>query len=436
MTYVVASWLRRRPIARTILALALLVFVTTSLFPSLSPFASKHIPPQDELPSHQNQGSNMVSTVSGRGALGVNYNERLMWIKQEELRSLGATWLRGFVEMHDLDDPDGPDGPGKPAGARHGRPVDEYPGLRKLLRARQAGFKVILSLKWKYKDLDFPHLGSAAQAAEIRRLRALLPAVMGNVDILVVGNEPFVECRQDQTDERLNAFYETLADEVIAWRRAQPPGSPAATTRLFMGALNRLDLPAKQTPAAQRMLSFIASRPELEGVDLHLHMPTIEGNRAMLDYALARLRPEQTFLATEFSLIWHWKRHMGDAVSDHYRSTYGLPPGTKVIDVIGDAILQPMPYDQWLDFLQHEPWYTNRRNYLSNVVNLYRSTGRLAVATYSMSPMRMRKQPLQMGDNPWMLNGLLVPPTVQAKPDGSKYENYPWAEQFRQLQRP
>ena len=357
---------------------------------------------------------NKVSELEN-GPLGANYNESLTWLHHDELHRVGAKWIRGFVDMHQMDNIP---------------PDHDHPNVNALLDARKAGFKIILSLKWNYLDLDFPGFGgSDGGAAELKRLRHLLPMVMGKVDILVIGNEPFIECKGNG-DDRLNDFYETLADEVIEFRNSRG----ATSTRLFMGALNRLDLPANRTQAANRMLSFIASRPDLEGVDLHLHIPTIEGHKAMLNYAMSRIRPDQNFLVTEFSLVWHWRQHFNDVASSYYLNRHGLPADTTVLDVINAAIKHPMPFPQWEEFLTHEPWYMSRRNFMSNAMRLYRSTGRLVVATYGFCPMRERKQPFLKTGTPWLLNSVLAPPMVQLKPDGSKHENFPWAEEFRRLQ--
>jgi hypothetical protein len=348
------------------------------------------------------------------GPLGANYNENLTWLHYDELHRVGAKWIRGFVDMHQMDNIP---------------PDHDHPNVDALLNAGKAGFKIILSLKWNYLDRDFPSFDSAEGAAELKRLRRLLPMIMGKVDILVIGNEPFIECK-GVGDERLNVFYETLADEIIEFRNSRG----AISTRLFMGALNRLDLPANRTQALNRMLSFIALRPDLEGVDLHLHIATIEGHKVMLDYALQRIRPNQTFVATEFSLIWHWRQHFNDVASAYYRNKHGLPAGTTVLDVVNAGIKQPMPYPQWEEFLIQEPWYISRRNFMTNAMKLYRSTGRLTVATYGFCPMRERKQPFPKTGTPWLLNSVLAPPMVQSKPDGSKYENFPWANEFRSLQ--
>lgn len=356
-----------------------------------------------------------MATAPPRGVLGANYNEKLVWINHGELRRVNSKWIRGFIDMHLID---------------HQQP-EEDSNMKALFRAIDAGFNTILSLKWNYTNLDFPKPGSPALGAELQVLARLLPLVLSKVNILVIGNEPFIEAKQDQTHERLNDFYETMAHAVIDFRQKH---DFAMATRLYMGALNRLDLPAKRTPAIERFLQFIASKPELEGVDLHPHMMTFNGHRTMLEYCLARIRPEQTFLATEFTMVWHWKKHMSDAASSHFCAKHGFPPGTKNYQVISAAIQNPWPFVQWEEYLTHEPWYMQFQTFIADAMRLYRSTGRLAVATYSFCPMRMRKHPLKQEDTPWMLNGVYAPSTVQLREDGSRYENFPWAEEFRRAQ--
>ena len=347
-----------------------------------------------------------------KGALGLNYNGKLTWIDHDEIRHMGATWIRGFLDMHSPE-------------------CEQDRNLAALLGAADAGFGTVLSLKWDYAARDFPAPGSPEFAAELRALDRVLRAVVGRVDILVVGNEPFIEAKPAQAaDGRLNVFYEALAEATINFCSA---AAAEATTRLYMGALNRLDLPARRTPAVERMLRFIASRRELDGVDLHPHTPTGAGQGAMVNWALERLRPDQEFLATEFSLVWQWKRHMGDAASAEHRTRHGLRDGTRVWEVIDAAVREPVPPARWRHFLAHEPWFAEHRGFLAETVRLYRATGRLAVATYPYCPMRDRKQPFGPDDTPWLLNGVYAPSTVSHEPGGPRPEGFPWAEEFRRV---
>jgi hypothetical protein len=349
------------------------------------------------------------------GALGANFNENLNWLNQTELQRINTTWIRGFIDMHQIDSQN----------------AHENANIKSLFSAIAAGYKTILSFKWNYSTMDFPRLGTVEHTTELETLTRLLDLVMGHVDILVIGNEPFIEAKQDQTDSRLNDFYESLAEAVIS-SRAHPSGPK--DTRLYMGALNRLDLPLKRTPATERMLRFIASTPGLDGVDLHLHIPHLAGHKSMLDYALARLRPTQTFLATEFSMVWHFRQHMADTISREFCTKYGFPVETKVHEVLSAGIESPMPLEQWEDFLRGEKWYVAMKGFIIDATRMYRATGRLEVATYGLSPMRYRRKGFVVGDTPWLLNGVFAPPTVRVSPDGARCENWPWAEEFRCVQ--
>ncbi|KAJ5674751.1 uncharacterized protein N7477_004685 [Penicillium maclennaniae] len=348
------------------------------------------------------------------GALGVNFNENLNWLKQSELECIKTKWVRGFIDMHQINI----------------QQARQNANIKPLFNAIDTGYNTILSLKWNYSNLDFPKPGSPEHQSELQTLSRLLDMVMNHVDILVIGNEPFIEAKPD-TDSRINVFYESLAEVVMTSRKVSPGPK---TTRLFMGALNRLDLPANRTPAIERFLEYIASKPDLDGVDLHLHMAGLAGHQSMLDYALLRLRADQKFLVTEFSLVWHFRQHMADEVSREFCTKYGFPVRTKVCEILSAGIRSPMPLGQWVDFLRGEKWYNGVRGFILQAMEMYKATGRLEVATYGLSPMRHRKKGFDVGDTPWLLNGVFAPPTVRIGEDGERCENWPWAEEFRVIQ--
>jgi hypothetical protein len=355
----------------------------------------------------------LPQAAHAQSALGANYNESLTTIDEGELKRADADWLRGFLDMHLMGDVD-------PA---------KDPNVRAILAAKARGHHVILSLKWNYHQMAFPAPGSGEMKAELARLNRLLPVVLGKVDVLVIGNEPFIETKPDEPEEKLNVFYETMAGAVIdAWKAK---GGASSSTRLFMGAFNRLDLPRKRTPGVDRMLHFIASRPDLSGADLHPHLPSLAANREMIDYVLAKLRPDQKFLATEFSVVWLWKAHLNDVASAGFAKQYGFPTGTRVYEVINAATQKPMPYEEWKAFLSGEPWYMAQQNFLSDAMTLYRSTGRLAVATYGIRQNWGGRRPFTATTDPWILNSVFAAKTVQRNPDGSAHENFPWGEGFR-----
>jgi hypothetical protein len=357
------------------------------------------------------------SSTNALGALGANFNEHLTWMNHNELHQAQTTWVRGFIDMHQINATD----------------LSADANIQSLFSARDAGFNTILSFKWNYQNQDFPAPGHPAHTAELDCLNNVLDLVMGQFDILVIGNEPYIEAKQ--TNHHLNTFYESMAETVIQSKQhSEQKADHPKQTKLYMGALNRLDQPIKRTPSIARFLSYIASQPALAGVDLHLHMPNAEAHTKMLNYALSFLRPDQTFLATEFSLIWHFKSHMGDKINPAFARKYGFPPGTKVHQFLSQGIADPFPIEMWEEFLHGESWYTCCVGFLENTMQLYRSTGRLEVATYGFCPMRFRKRAFEAGDTPWMLNGVFVGSMVQKKEGGGRYENWPWMEEFVRAQ--
>lgn len=352
------------------------------------------------------------ATAPPRGVLGANFNGDPDWARFAELQAVSATWLRAFFTMPDAD---------------HGV-VANQPVIRTLLAAHARGYRTVLSLKFPYFDQPIPSPGSPAMATALRRLTAVLPAVMGTVDVLVIGNEPFIEC-QDRNSNALNVFYETMAQHAISYREQH-----RTTTQLYMGALNHLDQPTWRTPATDRWMTYVRQTPALDGVDIHPHLAAVGADKAYLDYILPRMRADQTFLATEFSLVLLWKEHLTDPVSTEFAARYGLPNRTLVWQVIEDAIKQPFPQPKWDNLLSMSPWFADNRNYLTNQVAKFRATGRLAVATYGVTQEADMITHFGPGSTPWLLNSLFCPYTVQPGPNGLPGQTTPWIEEFRALQ--
>lgn len=308
----------------------------------------------------------------------------------------------------------------------------QNPNIQAILKAKAHGRRTILNLKWNYETADFPTPGSAGMTQELDQLNQVLPVVMGKVDILVIGNEPFIETQSTQSGQPLIAFYQTMANDVIGYWSSHPDAQPA--TRLYMGAFTRLDLVANRTPAVQWMLQYIASHQELSGPDLHMHMPNFAANQIMLSYVLPWLRPDQKFLVTEFSLVLLWYQHLSDAVTPDFTSRYNLPTPLKVYQFINLALQNPVPDAEWQDFLMACPWYMAHREFLLNAYNLFRGTGRLGVANYGMLQSWTKRQQFTAQSMPWLLNALFASATVQPGRNASAAENFPWAKEFTNLE--
>ncbi|GGI48259.1 hypothetical protein GCM10010932_29470 [Agromyces flavus] len=350
------------------------------------------------------------------GALGANYNENLDELDYRELSEARASWVRGFYVLPEADTV----------------PPAESPTIGSIIDAHDRGYRTVLSLKFPKANASFPAPGTDAMATELERLDRVLPLVLGTVDIVTIGNEPFIESLPGQRDQRLNEFYETVARHVID-ARAELCGADCAT-HLYMGALNRLDLPQNRTPAVERFLAFARETPEIEGVDLHPHVPDEARIGAFLDYTLPRLRPDQTFLMTEFSLVWYWQEHMTDPIPPTFAERYGYAPDTQVWEVIGEAIDQPFPSHKWNDLLSESPWFEGKKHLLSDVMGQLRATGRLAVATYGFVQIPSMTSGWSATKAPWLLNSVYASLTVTGRGEAKSAPGYAWIEDFRDLQ--
>ena len=350
------------------------------------------------------------------GALGANFNENLDKLNYLELREARASWIRGFYVLPEADVV----------------PPEESPTIRSIRDAHDRGFRTVLSLKFPKANTPFPAPGSDAMATELARLDRVLPLVLGTVDIITIGNEPFIESMPGERDDRLNAFYEAVARHVIE-ARAAVCGADCAT-HLYMGALNRLDLPQNRTPAVERFLAFARETPEIEGVDLHPHVPDESRINAFLEYTLPRLRPDQTFLMTEFSLVWYWQEHMTDPIPAAFAERYGYAPDTQVWEVIGEAIERPFPSHKWNDLLSQSDWFESKKHTISDVMEQLRSTGRLAVATYGFVQIPSMTSGWSATKAPWLLNSVYASLTVERHGDAMSTPAYAWIDDFRSVQ--
>ncbi|MFE3883713.1 hypothetical protein ACFXPQ_12545 [Streptomyces lydicus] len=352
------------------------------------------------------------------GALGVNFNEDPSDMNLSQVRALSAKWVRGFVPMTDDLDTHAP--------ARQR-------SIARLLDASGNGFRTILSLKFPFLTLgqSLPEAGSKEMAAQLKRVDRVLDAVMGKTDILTIGNEPFLETRKDERGARLNVFYEHVAEHVIDHRRKHFP--QGCRTRLYMGALNRLDEKDGRTPATERWVHFVNRKPELEGVDIHPHVDSLQAAGRYVQYVVSRLDKSKKFLATEFSLVQLWEEHMSDKIPAAYAEKYRVPPNTRVWQVIGNAIENPFPQKRWDDFLAMSPWFASHKDYLTQQMQMFRETGKLAVATYGVTQIESMQTGWGAHKKPWILNPLYANRTVR-KENGRVGRTTVWYDSFRALQ--
>lgn len=340
---------------------------------------------------------------------GVNYNEHPELHDKTTVEDLGSQLVRFFIPMHKVKDD---------------IRKDSY--VEHLLEMHEQGFSTILNLKWDYKTRNFPEPGSRGMNEVLQQLDDLLEVIMGKADILVIGNEPFIESKDDQKNEKLVDFYKAMYQRVVDYRKGHK--ETAALTRLFTGAFNQLYEKKGRSPGVEKLLRFTRNNPDIDGIDLHPHTSNLKEQKEMVEYATSFLRDDQTFIVTEFSLVHHWTAHSEDTVR-----CCGKLEGSKVFEALDAQMKNPVPIETWTFFLKKMPWYTEYRDFLTEAVNYYKSTGKFTAATYAYNTMLEWDKPLTASQPLWLLNSLKAPPTVKVESGERRPDNWPWAEQFRRL---
>ena len=358
-----------------------------------------------------------VTAPPASGVLAANVNQALDKIDLAEMAAVSGTWIRGFYVM---------------SGADQGNPATQT-GLAKLLQAAARGYGTVLTTKFQYRNRSIPAPGSPAMKTALARLTKVLEATMGRVDILTIGNEPFLETsKNDRETPRINTFYEALALDAAEYRQRHFGAN--CKTKIYMGALNNLDNPSARNEQTRRWMTFTAQTPAIAGVDIHPHVPSIAAAQKYVDYVLPFLRGDQKFLATEFSLVQLWKRHLSDPVRPAFARRHGIARGTPVWQIIANATKQPMDEEQWNAFLLSNPWFAANKNYLTDQMERFRSTGKLAVAAYGITQDAPMAKDFGPHKPPWIFNSMFCPYVCKPEPGGLPGRNRTWSNGFRAAQ--
>jgi hypothetical protein len=346
--------------------------------------------------------------------LGANVNENLVWLLPSLMDQSHTRWVRGFVPAFQF--------------MRGERSFDTDAGLKALNAAAQSGRHVVLSIKWdcaaRGEEGRTPLPGSRKEEQWFKFADDLLDATRGNVSILVLDNELLIDTQKSDLEPRLDgqipmvAFLRRLASHIAAEHRTGADGKPLP---IFAGGWTRLDLDAQRTlPATRASIEWIKRDPNIAGADYHLHQPDMRSSEEAMQF-VHQLIPNKPLIVTEFSLVWKWKRHLGDRVAAtpaglSFTREYSLPENLTVAEFLSGAFKDPVPQAEWNDFLASQPWF--EADYLARIAPELEANG-VAVATYAFTLNPFPKpggqgQRVDSSTNPWFLNDLFVPTLVSA----------------------
>ena len=345
--------------------------------------------------------------------VGVNFNQSLQHSVPQDLDRVNTTWVRGFFRFFPFYNDQ--------------TMLNEDPDLENFLDLQNHGFKTILSIKFNFHNDPIPGVNSQEMSDYKDFMVRVLNRVWGQIDVIVVGNEPFIESMSEDRNTTLVDFYQEMCRVVNGYRQTH------TAIPIYFGAFNRLDLPHRRYEGVDKMLEFVKNTTWMDGVDLHIHHKTQDQMREMIDYASERIRVNQKIIITEFSLVWYWKDQMDKTISSYFADYYGYDTTWKNYQYIDFALKNPRPKEEWSDFLKNSDWFVAKEHYLWDSYQLFREYSQFHVATYSY---RITwGDSFGANDNPWLLNSLYTTETGEPDPaTGEPQLHYAFLEDFLRIQ--
>ncbi|MDB5015105.1 MAG: hypothetical protein JWQ25_3307, partial [Daejeonella sp.] len=130
--------------------------------------------------------------------MGINLNEQADVTDYQDLADSKTKWVRCFIEVIDI----------YKAGT-----LNSDAKIAAFNQLKSKGYKTVLSLKFNFKKHGFPAQNSADWANYLNFIQPLLAKVMPYTDVIIVGNEPFIEAEQSDWNEPLNSFYKAACEK-------------------------------------------------------------------------------------------------------------------------------------------------------------------------------------------------------------------------------
>ena len=373
--------------------------------------------------------------VTAGRPFGINLNEQIGVLSDAvvdvNLPEIQPQWIRGFLDFYSLFDKDTL------------KPLPEFSesaNIARFIDLKRKGYKTVLSIKWNYKAEHTPKTIPSSAEDLIKHQNALLALyekVWPYVDILVIGNEPFIESPSRKVpsyDNHIVPFYSAMLDATIRYRAE----SKRKDMPLYLGAFNRLEMPNFQK-ASVGLLELAKQTPEVIGIDLHIHHADgdFSAMKTSIEYATSRIRPDQRFISTEFSAMHYWKSKTPLELAPEFIVKYKLPKGMKVYQYL-DRVLKTHPKsgavsrEEWVDFVEMNPWYQDLQSrYLSDAYKTFTASPQFLLATYAFR--QGFHGTFDTTRDPWILNAIFVNRTVQLRSDGSYELNRYYHRDFDRL---
>ncbi|HKJ47424.1 MAG TPA: hypothetical protein VJ991_16435 [Balneolales bacterium] len=370
------------------------------------------------------------SLTNGQQSLGVNYNGQFDHLNINDLHRTRTKWVRGFIDFFQLySNPD---------------TLKTDPQIINYLKLNDNGFNTILNIKWNFHNKDFPSNSSATMRNYESFLKKLLDKVWSKTDIIVVGNEPFIEAKNSEKGTALVQFYEEIAKYIRAYEtgaldnngctNGNNSTSHVSVKPVFIGAFNNLYENSWQTSAVVQLLNFTKSENWIAGIDMHIHHSSFNQLSQALNYVNGKIRSDQKIIITEFSMVKYFQSYMNNTIPSSFAGKYGYDSTMVNYQYINQTLHNPVSRKEWVGFLSNSNWFESKKTYVSDAFNLFTTYRKFAIATYGLRQSYPYNKDFTSNTMPWILNSIYANRTVRPDSTGQNQFNYAWIQDFLAVQ--
>lgn len=352
--------------------------------------------------------------------MGVNFNEQAALADLNDLADTKTKWVRSFVEMIDI---------------YKANSIDTNPNLNTFITFKSKGYKTVLNLKFNFVANAFPAINSTDWNNYIAFIDKVLDKAMPYTDVLVVGNEPFIEADQSAWNEPLNSFYKAACARVYSYFNLHGIDKP-----IFLGAFDNMYQTSRTGNAGVlNLLSFVKSTDYLSGADVHIHHNTDAEMSSSLSFMDNHLRDDQKIMVSEFSAKNYFKSYNTTNIDPAFIAAanasttdqiYPPPAGiTQNYQYIDYALKNPRPVEEWYAFWKNSAYLENKKNYLCTSNTLFKADSKVFLAFYALRQSYGINVDFTSTTDPWVLNAMFLNRSVQPV-NGRNQKSYSFLDQF------
>lgn len=353
---------------------------------------------------------------------GINLNRKPGDLNPDLLTRSQSAWMRANVDILNYYD---------------GTWNKDLSDWNVFIEAQKTGKKGIVNLMWDFeaRNQKVPRPNTQEEQKLFAFLdTVILPKLLPSADILVSGNEPFVNTIESDwaydaalTGTPLARFYERVTDHVQAHMVAHGVRNQH---KLYVGAFTRIYDPAMQTgkgsTAVKELVQFADEKTYVDGVDIHTHVSSLLEIDASLKFITSLT--DKPITDTEYTYVHLQKAKLTeklDVDGGVFAQKYGRDGSLTVDEYMQLVKKKPVSKEEWDDFFRSRPWTIDHFILEAKTIfNKYPVEG----STFGLVQGGISKNELS-----WYM-GFLFSATSVVPKDGKPQPNYQYLNDFISLQ--